>query len=66
MISRGQITENRIQIAHMRSGFTYAGNNKNRVSGLSLNQKPLIMLFYRSNTNIREFIVIYVLNRTSK
>ena len=57
-----RITRTPFDVSHMRSQIAHAGNNTNTMSELSVNQKWLFMLFYRSDTNIREFVVIYVLN----
>lgn len=57
-----QITENLSECSHMRSQPTYARNNINTLSKFRQNQMYVFMLFYHSNTNIREIIVIYVLN----
>jgi hypothetical protein len=45
----------------MRSQIIYDGNNKNTIYKFAGYQAWLFMLFYRSNTNIREIIVNYVL-----
>jgi hypothetical protein len=57
-----RITRTPSDCSHMRSQIAHAGNNTNTLSKFSLNEEMLLMLFYRSDTNIREFIVIYVLN----
>lgn len=62
MMSGHEITETGSRSSHMRSKISAERNHNNTVSKLSLNQILLFVLFYRSNTNMREFIVIYVLN----
>lgn len=57
-----RITRTPSDVSHMRSQIAHAGNNTNTISELSVNKEWLFMLFYRSDTNIREFVVIYVLN----
>lgn len=57
-----RITRTPSDVSHMRSQIAHAGNNTNTLSKFALNQLWLFMLFYRSDTNIREIIVIYVLN----
>jgi hypothetical protein len=57
-----RITKTGDQFPHMRSQITHNGNNKNTISKSRPNQEYLFVLLYRSNTNIREFLVIYVLN----
>ena len=57
-----RITRTPSDVSHMRSQIAHAGNNTNTLSKSSVNLIWLLMLFYRSNTNIREIIVIYVLN----
>lgn len=57
-----RITETGSGFSHMRSQIAHERNNTNTIYKFSLNQVWLFMLFYRSDTNIREFIVIYVLN----
>lgn len=61
-MSELRITRTPSDVSHMRSQIAHAGNNTNTISELSVNQVWLFMLFYRSDTNIREFVVIYVLN----
>ena len=61
-MSELQITRTPSDVSHMRSQIVHAGNNTNTISEWSVNQEWLFMLFYRSDTNIREIIVIYVLN----
>lgn len=56
-----QITETVPDLSHMRSQITYNGNNNNTMFEFCPNSTYMLMLFYRSNTNIREIIVIYVL-----
>jgi len=57
-----RITEICPSNSHMRSQLSPGGNNMNSVVWLLINPTWVFMLFYRSNMNIREFIVIYVLN----
>lgn len=57
-----RITRTPPDFPYMRSQSTHSGNNKSTISEFHPNAVILFMLFYRSNTNIREFIVIYVLN----
>lgn len=57
-----RITRTPSDCSHMRSQIAHASNNTNTIYGFALNQGWLFMLFYRSDTNIREIIVIYVLN----
>lgn len=57
-----RITRTPSDVSHMRSQIAHAGNNTNTLSEFRINQLWLFMLFYRSDTNIREIIVIYVLN----
>lgn len=57
-----RITRTPSDCSHMRSQIAPARNNTNTLFECSLNQASLLMLFYRSDTNIREIIVIYVLN----
>lgn len=47
--------------SYMRSQLSGAGNNKNSISEFFLHPLSLFMLFNPSNTNMRELIVIYVL-----
>jgi len=61
-----QITDLGPKFSYMRSQCVYEGNNKNSGFEFQLHHNLLFMLFNRSNTNIREFIVIYVLNFTTK
>lgn len=61
-MSELRITRTPSDVSHMRSQIAHAGNNTNTISEFALNQEWLFMLFYRSDTNIREFVVIYVLN----
>ena len=62
MMSGLRITRTPSDCSHMRSLIAHEGNNTNTISKLSLRQAWLLMLFYRSDTNMREFIVIDVLN----
>lgn len=57
-----RITKTGDQFPHMRSQITHNGNNKITIFKFPFNEEMLLMLFYRSDTNIREFVVIYVLN----
>lgn len=57
-----RITRTPSDCSHMRSQIAHARNNTNTLYELPLNEEMLLMLFYRSDTNIREFVVIYVLN----
>ena len=61
-MSELRITRTPSDVSHMRSQIAHAGNNTNTISEFPGNQEWLFMLFYRSDTNIREFVVIYVLN----
>lgn len=61
-MSELRITRTPSDVSHMRSQIAHAGNNTNTISEFCPNQEWLFMLFYRSDTNIREFVVIYVLN----
>lgn len=61
-MSELRITRTPSDVSHMRSQIAHSENNTNTLSKLSVNQELLFTLFYRSNTNIREIIVIYVLN----
>lgn len=61
-MSELRITRTPSDVSHMRSQIAHAGNNTNTISEFLFNQVWLFMLFYRSDTNIREFVVIYVLN----
>ena len=60
-MSELQITETTPDLSHMRSQIAHDRNNKNTTFKFHPCQAWLFMLFYRSNTNIREIIVIYVL-----
>ena len=60
-MSGRKITEILSDFSHMRSQIIYDGNNKNTIYKFRGCQAWLFMLFYRSNTNIREIIVNYVL-----
>jgi hypothetical protein len=57
-----RITKNLSDFSHMRSQLICVRNNNNTLFELSVHQEWVFMLFYCSNANIREFIVIYVLN----
>jgi hypothetical protein len=57
-----RITRTPSDCSHMRSQIAPARNNTNTLSEFRINQLWLLMLFYRSDTNMREIIVIYVLN----
>jgi len=57
-----RITRTPSDCSHMRSQIAHARNNTNTLYEFYPNHAWMFMLFYRSNTNIREFIVIYVLN----
>ena len=57
-----RITKTMSDFSHMRSQIAQSGNNMNTLSEFTTSQLWLFMLFYSSNTNMREFIVIYVLN----
>lgn len=57
-----EITKNLSDFSHMRSQVAYRGNNNNTLIECRPSQTCVFMLFYRSNTNMREFIVIYVLS----
>lgn len=61
-MSELRITRTPSDVSHMRSQIAHAGNNTNTISKFRRNQIMLFMLFYRSDANIREIIVIYVLN----
>lgn len=61
MMIASKITALVLKDAHMRSESTHVRNNNNMSSKFRANQKLVFMLFQRSNTNMREFIVIYVL-----
>lgn len=62
MMSGLRITETTPRFSHMRSQIGYGGNNMNTEFEFPVNQLWLFMLFYRSDANMREIIVIYVLN----
>jgi hypothetical protein len=62
MMSGPQITNTCSDLSHMRSQITRGRNNKNTPYEFPINPIWVFMLFYRSKMNIREFIVIYVLN----
>lgn len=57
-----RITKNLSDFSHMRSQLICVRNNNNTLFELRGSHGWVFMLFYCSNTNIREFIVIYVLN----
>ena len=57
-----RITEVCPSNSHMRSQLSPDGNNMNSIVRFYSRQTWVFMLFYRSNMNIRECIVIYVLN----
>jgi len=57
-----RITRTPSDCSHMRSQIAHARNNTNTLYEFPRNYTCLFMLFYRSDTNIREIIVIYVLN----
>jgi hypothetical protein len=61
-MSELRITRTPSDVSHMRSQIAHAGNNTNTISEFRPDYMRLFVLFYRSNTNIREIIVIYVLN----
>lgn len=61
-MSELRITRTPSDVSHMRSQIAHAGNNTNTLFEYWDNQALLFMLFYRSDANIREIIVIYVLN----
>lgn len=61
-MSELRITRTPSDVSHMRSQIAHAGNNTNTISEFYSDHMRLFVLFYRSNTNIREIIVIYVLN----
>lgn len=60
-MSVAKITDLCRAVAHMRSLFAEAGNNINRIYKLTVHHAHIFTLFYRSLTDIREVIVIYVL-----
>jgi hypothetical protein len=57
-----RITRTPSDCSHMRSQIAPARNNTNTLYEFPRNQVYMLVLFYCSNTNIRESIVIYVLN----
>lgn len=57
-----RITKTLSDFPHMRSQITHSGNNINTTLKFCPRQVWLFMLFFPSNTNMREFIVIYVLS----
>jgi hypothetical protein len=61
-MSELRITRTPSDVSHMRSQITHAGNNTNTLSRFPIRQIWVFMLSYRSDANIREIIVIYVLN----
>jgi hypothetical protein len=60
-MSELRITRTPSEVSHMRSQIAHAGNNTNTISEFHPSHVWLFMLLYRSDTNIREIIVIYVL-----